>query len=114
MDFTQPLVVAVAALAAGTVIGTGIGYLIRHLITGQRRDSIELKVKKLLLDAKDEAQKILGSSKQKSEAIIEDAKKETREREREFRVLEDRVAKKDDLIEKRRISLENEVTAIEA
>ena len=113
MDFSQPLVVAVSALVIGTVIGTGIGYLIRHLITGQRRDSIELKVKKLLLDAKDEAQKILESSKHKSETIIEDAKKETRERERELHALEERFAKKDELIEKRRLSLENEETRLE-
>ena len=73
MDFTQPLIVAVAAL----IIGAGIGYLIRQLVTGRRRDSIELKVKKLLFDAKDGAQKILDSSKQRAESIIEDAKKES-------------------------------------
>ena len=108
MEFSNPLIVVAISL----MVGIGAGYLARHLVFQQRRDSIEFKVKKLLLDAKDDSQKILGEAKQKSESIIEDAKKETRERERELRVLEERVAKKDELIEKRRLSLENEETRI--
>jgi len=55
------------ALAGGIV-----GYILRQLVAYYRKDTAELSVKKLLLDAKGEAQKTLEEAKKKSEGGLEE------------------------------------------
>src|SRR3989344_1235888 len=77
------------ALAGGI-----IGYILRQLVASYRKDTAELSVKKLLLDAKGEAQK-----------TFEEAKK----REGQLRKLEEKILAKDESLEKRRRDLDLEV-----
>jgi len=93
---THLVIIFVAAIIGGVA-----GYITRQILAQQRRDSIELKIKQLILDAKDEAQKIIDEAKQKAETAIDAAKKEARERESQLRELETRVTQKETNIEKR-------------
>ncbi|PIR70299.1 MAG: ribonuclease Y [Candidatus Niyogibacteria bacterium CG10_big_fil_rev_8_21_14_0_10_42_19] len=95
------------------LVGAVIGYLLRHVVALQRKNSIELKLKKLLLDAKTEAQKVLEEAKKKSETVIEDSRKETRQKERDLRSLEDRIIKKEETVERRQTAVERDVLTIE-
>src|SRR3989344_9388762 len=92
------------ALAGGIV-----GYILRQLVAFYRKDTAELSVKKLLLDAKGEAQKTLEDAKKKSEDVLEESKKETKERESSVRKLEEKILAKDESLEKRRRDLDLEV-----
>ena len=94
--------------AIAIALGTIAGYILRKIIARQKRDSIELDVKKILLDAKTEARQTLDEAKKKAETALEAAKKEERERESQIRKLEERVIKKEELIEKRGLNLEKE------
>ncbi|MDP3785253.1 MAG: ribonuclease Y [bacterium] len=95
---------SVSALAGGIV-----GYILRRLIAYYRKDAVELSVKKLLLEAKGEAQKTLDEAKKKSEGLLEEAKKESKERELSVRKLEEKIVAKDENLEKRRRDLDLEV-----
>ena len=109
MSFMQPTLVA---LAIG-LFGVAVGYVLRHIIAQQQRNSIELKVKQLLLDAKTDAHKTLEGAKQKADSVLEQAKREERQRETLLRKLEERVGQKEELIEKRRAAFEGEVRTLE-
>ncbi|MBI4114463.1 MAG: ribonuclease Y [Candidatus Niyogibacteria bacterium] len=88
------------ALGAAFLVGTAAGYLLRQLLAQQRKDSVELKIKQLILDAKDEAQKIVGEAKEKAESTINTSRTEIKEREGRLRLLEERITQKENVIQK--------------
>ncbi len=90
------------------VAGTAVGYILRQIIAQQRKDTLELRTKQILLDAKESAQKTLDDAKSRADKILEEAKDEEKERERDLRKQEERLAHKDELIEKREAELAKE------
>ncbi|MEW5907894.1 MAG: ribonuclease Y [Patescibacteria group bacterium] len=92
-----------AALGGGV-----IGYFLHTLINLQRKSSAEFKIKQLLLDAKDKAQKEIEEATKKSESILEEAKKEEKAALLQMRKLEERMLQKEENIEKRRVEVEKE------
>ncbi|OGF74816.1 ribonuclease Y [Candidatus Giovannonibacteria bacterium RIFCSPHIGHO2_02_FULL_46_20] len=94
---------AVAVLAGGVV-----GYFLRQLIAHQRRETLELRAKQVLLDTKELAQKTIEEAKARAERVTEESREEQRERERDLRKMEERVAHKDDLLDKRQGELDAE------
>ena len=107
MDFLT-LIKAAAAL----LVGTAAGYFLRQFIALKRNDSLELKAKQILLDAKESAQKTLDDSKSRAEKVLEGAKDEQKERERDLRRLEERITHKDETLERRSQELDKEANTI--
>src|SRR3989344_3531835 len=108
MQITSPTLIA---LAMG-LLGLVAGYVLRQIIAQQKRNSIELRIKQILLDAKSEAQKTLDEAKQKAESALESVKREEKERETSLRKLEERIGQKEELIEKRKNEIERETKEI--
>lgn len=106
------LLLAIAAVSG--LSGIVLGYFLRHLILLQRKSSIELKVKQLLVDTKAKAQSTIEEAARKAEAVLEKAKDEERAAVLQIRKLEERVAHKDELLEKRRLGIDNESAQIKA
>src|SRR3989344_246709 len=98
-----------AAVAIG--VGATAGYFIRQLLAQQRRDTLELKAKQILLGAKESSQKTLEEAKIRAEKILAEAKEEQKEREKELRKVEERLAHKDELLEKKSSELDKEASA---
>lgn len=110
MNLLMLLVVATVSVALGVVLG----YFLRHLIVLQRKSSIELKIKQLLIDAKAKAQSALEQASKKSELIIEQAKKEERATTTQTRKLEERIERKEELLEKRRLDVEKDANNVKS
>ncbi len=108
MNLIPLLGVAVVSVIFGGILG----YFLRHLIVLQRKSSIELKIKQLLIDAKAKAQSALEQASQKSEVIINSAKKEEKQIASQTRKMEERASKREDLIEKRRTELDKDVKKV--
>jgi len=102
---------ALIALATG-VFGLIAGYVLRQIIAQQKKNSVELKIKQILLDAKSDAQKTLDEAKHKADSILESVKREEKERETNIRKLEERISQKEELVEKRRGDMERETKEI--
>ncbi|MBI5742218.1 MAG: ribonuclease Y [Candidatus Niyogibacteria bacterium] len=94
--------------ALGVVLGAVGGYVLRQLVAKQKRDSIELDVKQILLDAKTDSTKVLDEAKKKADSILEDAKREERERETQSRKLEEHILRKEELVDKRNLEIDKE------
>jgi ribonuclease Y len=90
------------------LLGIGVGYFLRHLITLGQKSSAELKIKQLLLDAKAKTQAAIEEANKKAASILEEAKREEKTSLQQVRKLEERLLTKEELLEKRRFDLEKE------
>lgn len=93
--------------------GIIIGYFFHQLVSLKQKSSAELKIKQLLLDAKDKAQKAVEEATQKAETILEEAKKEEKTALVQARKLEERALQKEENVEKRREELEKDYQVLQ-
>lgn len=98
----------VALLGAVGALGVLIGYFLRWLVSLGKKGSMELTVKQILLDAKAEAQRIIEESEKKSAIRAEELKAEEREKSLELKKTEERLIKKDELLDKRQADIDKE------
>ncbi len=92
--------------------GVSFGYFLRWVISLGQRGSMELEIKKTILVAKEEAQKITESAEKKTSQRLEEIKKEEKEKGREYKKTEERLIKKEELLDKRQSDIDNEVENI--
>jgi ribonuclease Y len=98
-----------AFLAAGAGIGgIAIGYFLRWLVTLGKRGSMELEIKKKMLEAEEEAKKIVAKAETKAEQKITEARGEAKEIEEKTKKTEDRLIKKEELLDKRQTDIDKE------
>lgn len=93
--------------------GIIIGYFFHQLVSLKQKSSAELKIKQLLLDAKDKAQKSVEEATQKAGTILEEAKKEEKTALVQVRKLEERALQKEENVEKRREELEKDYQVLQ-
>ena len=108
LNISPTLIKAAVAIAGGAIFG----YFFRQLIAHQRREESELKAKKILLDVKETAQKTIDKAKDEAEQILKEAKEELKEKERDLRKIEERLATKDEILERRALDLNKEENKI--
>ncbi|PIR45102.1 MAG: ribonuclease Y [Candidatus Vogelbacteria bacterium CG10_big_fil_rev_8_21_14_0_10_51_16] len=94
--------------ALSGVAGLVLGYLIRWAISMSKKTSMELVIKQTLLDAKTEAQRIVAEAEKKSLQLSDEHKNLVKDREVQLKKLEDRLLKKDELLDKRQLDLDRD------
>ncbi|RJQ32819.1 ribonuclease Y [Candidatus Parcubacteria bacterium] len=87
--------------------GLAIGYFFHVLITLQKKNSIELKIKQMLLEAKDKAQNALEEASKKAQQVLDNAKQEEKTSLLQVRKLEERILQREESLEKQRTNIEN-------
>lgn len=75
---------------------------------------MELEIKQMMVDAKEEAQRILDEAKNKAETKIAELREEEKEKDQEFKKTEDRLIKKENLLDARQTEIDREVESIKA
>jgi len=104
----QPLwFLGIAALAVG-----GAGYLLRLWVAKRLGTSLEYRIRAGRTAAEAEAKEIVVAAKEKAASILVDFEREERERKQELRHLEERIARKEDLVQAERVSLEAEAAKV--
>jgi len=88
------------------LIGAGAGYFTRQLIAQRRKSSIEAKLKKLVEDAKREAQEITFESKNRAVKIIEESQRDIKSRSEDVRKAEDRLRGREEALDKKIFELD--------
>ncbi len=94
----NPFLLAIGMLLAGGIIG----YSIRAVIFILRKNSLELTVGERLMHAKEQAQK-----------IIDEAKEIEKQKEHDFKITEDRLIKKETLLDLRQSELDLRSNSVE-
>lgn len=104
------IVILLAGVAG--LVGIGVGYYLRWLISLGKKGSVELEIKQMLLEAKEEAKKITGEAEARAEEHLKIAREEMREKDDKLKKTEDRLIKKEDLLDKRQVDIDREVEEI--
>jgi ribonuclease Y len=99
-------------LIAITLAGVAFGYYLRLLVSLGKKGSMEIQIKQMLLNAKEEAQKITTKAEKEVEKKLEELKKEEKEKKEELKKTEDRYIKKEELLDKRQQDIDREVEGL--
>lgn len=98
------IVIAAATLLAGI----GVGYYLRLVISLGKKGSMELEIKQLMLKAKEDAQKVIDTAKEKAEKKNLEYQKELKKKEDEWKQTENRLIKKEELLDHRQEEIDKE------
>lgn len=85
--------------ALALLVGAGVGYYLRIIIALGQKSGIELEIKKLLIIAKEDAQKILAEAQKKAEEKITIAEAEEKKKLEDIKKSEERVNRREDTLE---------------
>ncbi len=85
--------------AALTVLGMIVGYFIRQLIAVKTSSSIEQKTKKQLEESRLKSKELILEAQEKAAAVLEEIKKEEKERKLQLGRSEERILKKEEQVE---------------
>ena len=97
------LIIGVAGIA-----GIGIGYYLRLIISLGKRGSMELQIRKMMLDAEEKVKNTLVDAEQEAQKKREQFTGEFKERERNLKTTEERLVSKEELLDKRQMKLDDE------
>lgn len=102
------IIISILAL----VVGVGVGYYLRLIISLGKKGSMELEIKQIMLGAKEEARAIVDQAKKKAEEKVEEVQLETKKKEVEWKETEHRLIKKEELLDARQVEIDKEVENI--
>ncbi|PCI89606.1 ribonuclease Y [Candidatus Kaiserbacteria bacterium] len=88
--------------------GVGFGYFLRWIVSLGKRGSMELQIKQMMLEAKEDAKRITTDAEKKAEKIITERTIDLKEKEGGLRKTEDRLVRKEDLLDKRQVDIDDE------
>ncbi|MFA6077906.1 MAG: ribonuclease Y [Candidatus Paceibacterota bacterium] len=106
------LKIVLALIAIAGILGIAIGYILRWLVLLGKKGSMELQIKHMTLQAKEEASKIVTEATKKAEARTEELREEEKKHEAEFKKTEERLIKKEGLLDQRQIDIDKEVDSL--
>lgn len=99
-------------LAGSGLGGAVIGYVFRLLLVSARKNSIEVEVKQLLLDANVEATRITSEAESRAKEVTSAAESTIAEKEEKITRQEERVFKREESLDKKQSELDREVEAV--
>lgn len=102
----------IAVGVGGGIFGLIAGYVIRWALTVGKKGSAELEVKQMLLSAKEEARQIIQEGEKKSEKQAEEFRRAEKEKEHEWKKVEERLVKKEELLDHRQTDIDKEVESL--
>lgn len=99
-------------LALALVAGAAVGYYLRLVISLGKKGSVDLEIKQILLSAKEESARLIDEAKKKASEKEEELKARGIEKEGELKKMEDRLVKKDELLDARQLEIDKEAEHI--
>jgi len=82
------------------LVGSAAGYLIRQFVGSKRANSIEEKIRRELEDSRSKAKGVILEAQEKATALLEEVKKEERETKSQLSRSEERLLKKEEMLDK--------------
>src|SRR3989338_2492468 len=92
--------------------GIAVGYVFRWLLVLGKKGSIELEIKQLMLEAREDAKKVVEAAEHQTKKMIEEGEGALKEKEEKLLRAEDRVFKREEVLDKKNQELEKEVETV--
>ena len=102
------LKIILVLLALAGVAGVAIGYYLRLLISLGRHGSMELEIKQMMLQAQEEAKRVVADAEKKALGRTEELTHEFKEKAQDLKKTEERLIRKEELLDKRQTDLDLE------
>ncbi len=102
------LALILTLLASAGGFGIALGYYLRLIISLGKKGSMELEIKKMMLDAETRAKTITSEADKRAADMAREVGTELKEREKELKTVEERLVRKEELLDKRQTNLEGE------
>ncbi len=106
------LVLALIIAGFAALVGGIVGYFLRWLVSLGKKGSVELKIKQMMLEAKDEANSIIAEAEEQAKKELEESRNEIKEKETTIKKTEERLVKKEELLDRRQTDIDEEAEAI--
>jgi ribonuclease Y len=110
----MPLEIVFLLAGAAGLAGIGLGYFIRWALSVGKRGGLEIEVKRKLLEAQEEAKRITTIAENRAEKTLQETRIEIRELEQKSKKTEDRLIKKEALLDKRQLDIDREVEELKS
>ncbi|HVZ75986.1 MAG TPA: ribonuclease Y [Candidatus Paceibacterota bacterium] len=94
--------------------GIAIGYIFRLLFARAQRNSLEVEVKNILFNAREEAKRITDEAENKSRELVESGEAALKEKEEKLTRAEDRVFKREEALDKKSSEFDREVEGLKS
>ncbi len=94
------------------LVGIAFGYFLRWIITIGKRGSLELEIKQKVLEAKENAQKIVNDAEHLGKEKVKELTREFHAKEEDFKQRDVRLVKKEETLDRRQTEIEREVENI--
>jgi ribonuclease Y len=107
---TLKIAIILAGLAG--LIGIAVGYFLRMIISLGKRGSMELEIRQMMLEAEEKAKKVIIEAETKSVDILKESKQDAKEKDEKFKQTEDRLIKKESLLDQRQVDIDKEVESL--
>jgi ribonuclease Y len=108
MSVTLSILFVSVALA----LGIGVGYYLRMIISLGQKGSMELELKQMMIEAKEQTKKITDKAEGEATHFLKEARAEIREKEEKLKKTEDRLIKKEDAVDAKQKDVDKEVEDI--
>lgn len=99
-------------LGGSTLVGAAVGYFFRLYFAQAKKNSIEIEVKQLMLQAREEAKKITAAAEDEARQKIASIEGEIKDKEEKILRAEERVFKREEGLDKTRDELNREIEAV--
>jgi len=101
-------------IGGALVIGAVVGYVVRQVLVSQQAASIEQRTKHQLEESKTKAKTLVLEAQERSAQILEEIKKEERERKSQLDKVEQRLMKKEELLERETLELKDKEKVVQS
>src|SRR5580692_11454406 len=102
------ILIILILLALGAVVGGTIGYFARFFISLGQKGSMELQVRKMMLDAEERAKKVVEDAEIRGQEKVEQLTSEYKERERDLKSIEERLVRKEEMLDSRQMKIDSD------
>lgn len=99
-------------MGATGLLGLGVGYVFRWLYVLSKKGSIELELRRLTLEGKEEAKKFIVAAEEEARKLLLAAEADLKEEKDKLSRAEDRLIKKEESLEQKQKELEGEIDAV--
>ncbi|MEN9921450.1 MAG: hypothetical protein RLZZ517_428 [Candidatus Parcubacteria bacterium] len=105
-------IIAIISVSA-LLVGVAIGWFLRFIIALGQKGSMELEIKEMMLEAREEVDRINQEAAEEADTIVKAAKEEATQLKEKLSKTEERLINKENLLDKRQSDLDEDKERIE-
>jgi ribonuclease Y len=106
------LKVLLVLLALSGLVGIAFGYFLRWIVSLGKRGSMELEIKQMMLEAREEAKRITEQAEKEGQEKAQSLRAELKEKEQQLKKSENHLIKKEEFLDQRQVDIDKEVEHI--